>query len=216
MNRPSPYPDNTYTPMGRRPELLECGRPVHTAHISPPCCLVGWLLHETRMEIDERLHVLAVPGHVEPIPVHLRDPNGPKEMVSDSGPLGGRPWSRSMERRMGIKFFQGEWTLDDHEYRPYPVSRAIVGVRRFCSSKHASWPEHRGEPVCWNLLRSIAEGKQSVYRAADSCGVTPERARYLLHRFDGRVWQGSLDKVWTWVANELNGIPSSRSGNNAA
>lgn len=216
MPPPSPYPDNTYTPMGRRPELLECGSPVHEGHTSPPCCLVGWLLHESRMEIDEKLHVVAVPGHVEPIPVHLDDPQGPKEMVSDSGPLGGRPWSRPMERRMGIKFFQGEWALDDHEYRPYPVSRAVAGVRRYCSGKHADWPEHRGEPVCWDLLRHITEGRYSVYQAAVRTELTPERAVYLLHRFEGKTWQGAVDKVWTWVANELNGIPRTRNGVRAA
>lgn len=205
-NRPTAEPDNSYSPMGKRPADLECGSPVHSGHTSPPCCLVGWLLHESRMEAPSQLHVYAVPSHVEPIPLYLSDPLGPSEEVTDSGELGGRPWSLPMERRMGIKFFEGEWAVDDHDYQQFPLARAMVGMRRFCSSKHSSWTEHRGEPVCYLLLELVVKGRFSVSEAADRLDLTPERAIYLLHRFNDRSWVGAADKLWTWVANDINGI----------
>ena len=228
--RPSADPDNTYSPMGRRPTDLKCGAPVHQGHLSPPCCLVGWLLHESQMEVTEYLHVRPIPGQrgspvpirVEPLPppallvdgFYVPNPEGRRLMVTDSGALGGPAWSGRMHRRMDIHYFEGETKQSDDPNRP--LDKAIAGLRRHCSGKHREWAEHRGQPVCWSLVRLIVMGRYSVQQAALQLELTPERATYLLHRSDGKVWVGAVDKLWTWVFNDINGISLPRRRETAA
>lgn len=220
--RPSPDPDNTYAPMAIRPSELECGSPVHFGHLDPPCCLVGWMLFESRMDNNEYLHTRPIPGQksapvplwTEPLPPpailnaegrHEPSPaKSPKVMATDSGPLGGPPWSGKMHYRMDIEYKLGEMVQRDDRERIF--DSCVAGVRRYCSGHHSSWPEHRGRPICWELVRQVTHGRQNIDNAAAAVGVTPERATWLLHRLEGKSWQGSVDKLWTWVANDVNGI----------
>lgn len=128
----------------------------------------------------------------------------PKIMATDSGPLGGPPWSGKMHYRMDIEYRMGEIVQADDRERIFDGH--VTGVRRFCAGHHSSWVEHRGRPVCWELIRQVTHGRQNIFNAAREVGLTPERAAWLLHRFEGETWTGSADKLWTWVANDLNGI----------
>lgn len=181
MNRPSYEPDTTYTPMGRRPDRLECGTPAHSGHLSPPCCLVGWMMHEYRMEIDARMHVHTAPD-------------------ANDGGKPWAPWSRPMKRRVGELHLRDEWERPD--VPDWPFDAALGRLRRWCAGKHRMLPDHRGEPLCWMLVNRIVSGQRSVYRAALELELTPERARRLLH--DQR--KGAADLLWSWVAERVNEV----------
>lgn len=224
--RASADPDQSYAPMQKRPLRLECGEPMHYAYGGglSPCCLVGWLLHESRMEVNELLHTRPIPGQRgSPVPIRVEPLPPPAEMVdgryvpategrglmvTDSGPLGGPSWSGKMHHRMDIQYFAGETSQATDPSRP--LDKAMAGLRRYCSGKHSEWPEHRGEPVCWSLIRLIVMGRYSVEQAAFHVELTPGRAVWLLHRPGDRSWIGAADKLWTWVANDLNDLSTPR------
>ena len=176
---------SSYNPMPPRPADLSV--------------LLLTLAREYRDEMPGRIHSRQVPDHTEPIPVDLGDPDGAQIDVTDSGALGGPPFSPIFHRRIGaIRAWEGVMVLSDAELRPFPYARQLEGVRRWCAGKHRTWYEHQGRPLCWTLLRHVIVGGYIIGRAAELEGVSEEKARQLV--------TVAAEKWYTFVSNDLNGL----------
>lgn len=161
--------------------------------------LLALLRREYRAELPDRLHAHQVPDHTEPIPVSLADPDGPQVAVTDSGPLGGPAFSPAFHRLIGAtRFMEDEMVQSDDDLRPFPWTRQLEGVRRWCTGKHRTWYEHQDRPLCWLLLKDVVLGGYSMGNAADLEGVSLPKTVELVERAAG--------KWFSWVSNDLNGI----------
>ena len=209
--RPSSDPDTSYDPQGFAPALLHCGLDVTDAYWSGrltaapwPCCLIHEAWYEYRQEPDEHLTVMAVPAHLEDIPRNLSDPYGPQIAVTDSGPLGGKSFSSQFTRRLGYRFLESDYTVIDSDMRElHPMTWAMEGpLRRKCRSKHSRWADHRGQLVCYLLVRLVVVNGWHVDRAALALELSPERGLEHLER--------AMRDMWAWRSQVLNGIEMRR------
>jgi hypothetical protein len=175
-----------YSPMGLQPAVLLCGTHPHTVNRVDQhgslhetwCCLLHEARYEWHYAHPDDIHVFRVPSDLEVIPVIGE--------VLDAGELGGPPFA--------ITFI--DYLEAPHE----SIVRGLREQRRQCASRHATYPDHRGQAVCGALLWSVVANGNSVEDAADAVELTPERATALL--FD------ALSKVWTWRSREANGLRS--------
>ena len=62
----------------------------------------------------------------------------------------------------------------------FPVHDALLAFDRACRRRHARWPDHRGRPVCSEMVRLIIFGGASVLYCSEQYGVTYPRAERLL------------------------------------
>lgn len=187
-------PNTGYDPMPRKP--------------AERAALVLVMRSEYMAELPVRIHVQQVPSHAEPIGVGQYSAEAAgwslgEVEVLDTGPLGSPSWSHPFHQYIGSYYSQfGETVRKDKDLHLFPWSRNLEGLRRWCAGKHRTWSEHRGQPVCWTLVRLLVEGGYSVSRAADLVTITPERADELL--------TVALDKWWVWTSDDMNGLRSVR------
>lgn len=143
-------------------------------------------------EIPRHLHVGYVPSRAEPVTLDDRIAD-----LLDTGPLGSPSWSPPFHRYIGAaEFWEGEMVLADAELAPFPWTRQLEGVRRWCAAKHRAWDDHDG-PLCWSLLVDLLHG-YPLPHVADAHGVELDQARELAGT--------ALGKWWAWTSNDLNGL----------
>jgi hypothetical protein len=184
-----------YSPMGLMPAALLCGTHPHTVNRVDQhgslhetwCCLLHEARYEWHYALPDRLHVFRVPSDLEWINDGTDEGGhweGGSGLLLDAGELGGPAYS--------IRFI--EYLDHPHE----PIVSGLREQRRQCASRHAFWPDHRGQAVCGALLWSVVANGNSVEYAADEAELTPERAGELLLR--------ALSVVWAWRSREANGL----------
>lgn len=168
--------------------------------------MLALIRREYLAEIPARIHVAYVPSRAEPVAVSEYSaaaagfiPTEHSEELLDTGALGSPSWSPAFHRYIGAaQFWEGEMVLADEELVPFPWTRQLEGLRRWCTGKHRTWYEHRQRPLCWLLVREVVEGGYSVGRAAELEHVSPEKAQELIGVAAG--------KWFAWVSNDLNGL----------
>lgn len=181
-----------YDPMPERPQTMSG--------------MLAVIRGEYLSEIPLRLHVQYVPSQAEPVAVSEYSVSAAgyvvtdmTEAVLDTGALGSPSWSPMFHRYVGAaRFFEGEVVLADEDLAPFPWTRQLEGLRRWCAGKHRTWYEHRERPLCWLLVRLVVEGGYSTGRAAELEEVSQEKASELL--------ETALGKWWGWVSNDMNGL----------
>lgn len=173
--------------------------------------LIAYIRREYLAEVPNRLHVRQVPGHAEPIGVSQYSAEAAGWVVVeqdghptlDVGELGSPPWSVPFHRRLGsYRMWEGEVVQSDDELQNVPWTRNLNGIRRWCAGKHRTRYEHRGEPLCWVLVRLVIEGGYVIGRAAELQGISEDRA--------DRLFSEALDKWWVWTANDMNDLTMRR------
>lgn len=181
--RPTADPDNSWSPMGLRPPVLDCHRVAHTLTTGSDryggrhrqwCCYLAEARHEWRMASPKNLHVALTPTQVEKVPG--------LGMVADAGPLGGRPFSTEFNAYL------------DHPYEV--IHRAMARYAAQCASRHAVWNDHVGQPKCRTLLHLTVAIGLPIEDAAIHLGWTPARA--------GRLLKIALEDVWKWRVSAIN------------
>lgn len=157
-------------------------------------------------ELPTTLHVQYVPSQAQPVAVSEYSAMAAGYVVTDqtidvldTGPLGSPSWAPPFHRYLGAaQWWEGEMVLADEDLAPFPWTRQLEGVRRWCAGRHRTWYEHRQRPLCWCLLRDLVEGGYALGRAAELEGVSVETAR--------RLVEVAVAKWWAWVSNDLNGL----------
>lgn len=178
--------------------------------------LVAFIRREYLAEVPARLHVQQVPSHAEPIGVSQYSAEAAGFIVVeqeghlalDVGELGSPPWSVPFHRRIGsYRFWEGEVVQAESELLGTPWTRNLNGVRRWCAGKHRTWYEHRGEPLCWILVRLHVEGGYIIPRAVEK--LAKEGFAVTVDKADKLVGD-ALDKWWAWTANDMNDLTMMR------
>jgi hypothetical protein len=62
----------------------------------------------------------------------------------------------------------------------FPVHDALLAFDRACRRRHAHWPDHRGRPVCSEMVRLIIFGGASVLYCSEQLEMSYPRAERLL------------------------------------
>ena len=62
----------------------------------------------------------------------------------------------------------------------FPVHDALLAFDRACRRRHARWPDHRGRPVCSEMVRLVIFGGASLLYCADHYEISYPRAERLL------------------------------------
>lgn len=187
-------PDTSWTPMGLRPTLLDCGRQVHGWQSAYDrygsrhwqwCCYLAEARLEWRMASPDALHVHLIPGQVASIVIERYDDGSPRrsEMVVDAGELGGPPFAPAFVSHLDAPI----------ELLPRMVKRYR---ERTCAGKHLLWADHRGRVLCGSLLLDVVATGIAVDDAADVFDLTPERA--------GRLLVLALAQIWDWRVAAIN------------
>lgn len=190
----------------------------------PPCPddldeMIAFMREGLREEIPIALHVSYVPGRAEPIAVSEYSQAAAGYVVAeatvdvlDTGSLGSPSWSPPFHHRIGgITGFDGDWTLEARDYALMPWTYATeVVLRNWCRSRHLTRPEeyaeHRGVTVCHDLTRELLLRRSSIDEAVAACGLSMDRAMYLLSHQGKRKMEGALHLVWRAVSERLNNI----------
>lgn len=186
--------------------------------------LVRTIASEFGAEMPPRIHARQVPSRAEPIGVSEYSAAAAGYVLSDqeidvldTGELGAPPWSSPFHRYIGSVHWDGSLVMDEADLEPYPWTRNLLGLRRWCAGKHRGWYEHQEQPMCWLLIRLIVMGGYSLGKAALELHIPVDTADVLLfgHRdrscdHAGRCPDGAFDKWWSWTSNDLNGLRSVR------
>jgi hypothetical protein len=70
--------------------------------------------------------------------------------------------------------------IDGSRYHRYLVHDALLQWDRECRRRHSRWPDHRGRPVCAEMVRLIIFGGASLLYCSEHLGISYPRAERLL------------------------------------
>ena len=90
--------------------------------------------------------------------------------------------------------------LDGSGGRQFPVHDSLLAWDRKCRKDHARWADHRGRPVCAEIVWAVIRDQTSILWAAEQSGVSFPRAERLLQM--AVKWMA--DKQGQWYAHVEN------------
>lgn len=125
-----------------------------------------------RDELRGKMTQRHVPAETEPIPMH-----GGMVEVTDSGPLGGMPFSSDLNRRLGPASLYGE---------RYPWAHSWSYLRRACRNDHPGHTERPefGGALCWQVVSWCVISDYEPATIADILHLPVEDVgRHLLRAF---------------------------------
>jgi hypothetical protein len=128
-------------------------------------------------------------------PLTTDDVDGVRVPVIDPGTRVGFTMSGSLARY-----------IDGSGGRIFLIHDALTDWDRYCRRAHARWPDHRGDPVCADLVWALVRDRTTLAWASAQAGVS--RARAALLMVDAFRFMHS--KQEQWIREVENVIPHDR------
>ena len=91
--------------------------------------------------------------------------------------------------------------LDGSGGRQFPVHDALMAWDRKCRKDHSRWADHRGRPVCSEIVWAVIRDQTSILWASEQSGVSFARGERLLQM--AVKWMADKQGQW-WSHTEAS------------